>query len=72
MDSLGEKNILESIEADGGQNKTPDMIRAERAEGFLNVELRSLNVSAFMRIIHALLEYAPLTELKMNTIRIIR
>jgi hypothetical protein len=57
---------------DEQQSKTPEELRTERKEGFKNPELRALNVSSFLRIVHALLEYAPLTELRINTIRILR
>ena len=35
-----------------------------REEGFQNVKMRSLTVSAFLRCLHGAIEYAPTVELR--------
>ena len=43
-----------------------------RGDGFLNKNIRSLTVAAFLRCLYAAIEYAPDAKLRMNAIKHVR
>jgi hypothetical protein len=49
-----------------------DNLRRQRKDGFANIEIRSINVAALLRVIFASIEYAPSQELKAHNIDLIR
>ena len=67
----GDIEEIERLEAER-QDENVDNLRFKRRDGFLNRELRSLNVAAYLRVIYALIEYAPTVALKITAIRTVR
>lgn len=67
----GDIEEIERLEAEK-QDENVENLRYKRGDGFLNRELRSLNVAAYLRVIYALIEYAPTVALKLSAIRTVR
>ena len=44
-------------------------LKLMRGDGFLNKNIRSLTVAAFLRCLYAAIEYAPDIKLKLDAIR---
>ena len=60
-----DNSFFEQIESNLDSGMNSQELRKARGDGFLNKELRSLNVAALLRIIFAMIESAPTTELKL-------
>jgi len=47
-------------------------IKEKRGDGFLNKEIRSLTIAAYLRCLYASIEYAPTETLRSNAINNIK